>query len=397
MTYGAAVLALGLGGGLAALLSISSRPVEAPLPPIVADRSAEGVARGAAIFHASCEGCHRGADSTRASGAHLVEVPAFLGAFYSANVTSHPTAGIGRATDAQVARTIRYGVNRRDALTVMPAHAMGDADLAALLGFLRSEDPLFAPDPTLQPPSRLSFVGRLIFAVSTGGKAPALPAKGIPVPAKANTVEYGHYLAHAVLDCADCHSPGFDPAKANGPKALTGGFEFVDSASKPVFSPNLTPDGATGIGEWTLAHFSRALKDGVKPDGSAIRGPMPRFRGFDDVEIAALFTYLRSLPKQQGEHPASRPVEAPPRTLDPAQLYAQLGCQGCHAPGARNHENLVRAARTHPPERIAEWIREPQRFLPGTSMPSFGSRIDPEQALVLAQWLKQEHGSAARP
>ena len=395
LKYGAAALALGLAGALGALLFISSRPVQAPLPAIVPDRSPEGLARGAAIFHASCEGCHRAPDSARASGGPMPEVPAFLGTFTAANLTSHPTAGIGGATDAQLARAIRYGVSRADQLTIMPSSAMGDADLAAVLGFLRSEDPLFAAEPTVQPRSALSFAGRLIFALSTGNEAPALPAQGIPVPPRTDSLAYGRYLAHAVLDCAGCHTPGFDAAKVNGKEVLHGGFEFVDAAGQPVLSPNLTPDAATGLGDWTLAHFSRVLRDGLKPDGSALRGPMPRFRGFDDEELAALFAYLRSVPAYRSDFPASRPVEAPPRTLDPERLYTQLGCQGCHAPGARAYERLVQAAKAQPPERIAEWIREPQRFLPGSSMPSFGSRIDAEQALALAQWLKVRHGAQA--
>ncbi|HET9451302.1 MAG TPA: hypothetical protein VFO83_10490, partial [Aggregicoccus sp.] len=81
--YAAGVGLLGILGALGALLFVSGRPVQAPLPPIAADRTPEGVARGAALFHASCEGCHRTPDSARASGGHLPEVPAFLGRFYA--------------------------------------------------------------------------------------------------------------------------------------------------------------------------------------------------------------------------------------------------------------------------------------------------------------------------
>ena len=34
------------------------------------------------------------------------------------------------------------------------------------------------------------------------------------------------------------------------------------------YSPNITPDKKTGIGNWTLQEFDRAMRHGVAPDGS---------------------------------------------------------------------------------------------------------------------------------
>ncbi len=117
-----------------------------PLPPLQADRSPAGVARGAAIFHSTCEVCHRAPGSERVSGAPVTDAPTFLGSFHAANLTAHPTAGIGKYSDAELARLVRYGVNRQGHRSLMPTYAMGDADVSALLGFLRSDDPLFRDD-----------------------------------------------------------------------------------------------------------------------------------------------------------------------------------------------------------------------------------------------------------
>ena len=58
---------------------------------------------------------------------------------------------------------------------------------------------------------------------------------------------------------------------------------------------NLTP---AGLGAWTEADFVRALREGRRPDGSAINEFMP-WRGYGamtDSELRALWLYLRSVP-----------------------------------------------------------------------------------------------------
>ena len=58
----------------ATLLAGCAGTVHAPYPPIRADLSPAALERGAAIFHASCESCHRGGDAETASGAPLREL-----------------------------------------------------------------------------------------------------------------------------------------------------------------------------------------------------------------------------------------------------------------------------------------------------------------------------------
>ncbi|QSQ28318.1 c-type cytochrome [Pyxidicoccus parkwayensis] len=268
--------------------------------------SPAALARGATIFHASCEACHRGGDAETVSGAPLRELPSYMGSFYAANLTSHPTAGVGSATDEELARVIRYAVSRDGRLMVMPSYAMGDADLAAVLGFMRSGDPLFAPDARPAPKSEFSFIGGLGFRIVTGNEPAERPASGIPVPAKAATLEYGRYMAHDVYDCASCHTDGFSPTKTEGDDVYSGGMSFIDPEGNKVRSSNITFH-ETGLANWTQEDFTRAVRDGIAPDGSALRSPMPRFRGMDAVEAQALYDYLRSVPKKDNEVKGARP------------------------------------------------------------------------------------------
>ncbi|MBZ4422216.1 c-type cytochrome [Myxococcus sp. RHSTA-1-4] len=289
-----------------ALLAGCAGTVHAPYPPIRADMSPAALARGATIFHASCEACHRGGDAETVSGAPLRELPSYMGRFHAANLTSHPTAGIGSATDEELARAIRYAVSRDGRLMVMPSYGMGDADLAAVLGFMRSGHPLFTPDARPVPRSEFSFIGGLGFRVITGNEPVERPAAGIPVPPRAATREYGRYMAHDVYDCASCHTDGFSPRKTEGDDVFAGGMAFVDPEGRKVHSSNITFH-ETGLAHWTLEDFTRAVRDGIAPDGSVLRSPMPRFRGMDAVEAQALYDYLRSVPARDNEVEGARP------------------------------------------------------------------------------------------
>jgi hypothetical protein len=66
------------------------------------------------------------------------------------------------------------------------------------------------------------------------------------------------------------------------------------------YPANLTPDGATGLGDWTEADFIRALREGKRPDGSSLSPQMPwmAFGQMNDTELKALWLYLQSVPAQ---------------------------------------------------------------------------------------------------
>jgi hypothetical protein len=58
---------------------------------------------------------------------------------------------------------------------------------------------------------------------------------------------------------------------------------------------NLTP---AGLGSWTENDFVRALREGRRPDGSAINEFMPwrSYASMSDLDLKALWLYLRSVP-----------------------------------------------------------------------------------------------------
>lgn len=95
----------------------------------------------------------------------------------------------------------------------------------------------------------------------------------------------GRSLAEAG-DCAGCHTA--DPAKP-----FAGG-KRIDTPFGAIYTPNLTPDRDTGIGAWTDADFTRALRYGVAPDGSNYYPafPYPYFTRMTKDDTLAIRAYL---------------------------------------------------------------------------------------------------------
>jgi mono/diheme cytochrome c family protein len=101
-------------------------------------------------------------------------------------------------------------------------------------------------------------------------------------------IERGAYLARAG-NCAACHTP-------RGGAAYAGGLGIATPFGT-VFSSNLTPDAATGLGQWSAADFWRAMHHGRSRDGHLLYPAFPytSYTLINRDDSDALFAYLRSL------------------------------------------------------------------------------------------------------
>jgi mono/diheme cytochrome c family protein len=135
-----------------------------------------------------------------------------------------------------------------------------------------------------------------VWALNVRGESP-IPADAAPFVATPQQVERGAYLARAG-NCATCHT-------ARGGAAYAGG-RGLETPFGTVFSSNLTPDDATGLGRWSAAHFWRAMHHGRSMDGRLLYPAFP----YTDYTLVtredsdALFAYLRSLPPVAQARPA---------------------------------------------------------------------------------------------
>lgn len=101
----------------------------------------------------------------------------------------------------------------------------------------------------------------------------------------------GEYIFNAA-GCDGCHTDVKDKgAPLAGGRRLTTPFGVF-------IGPNITPDPDHGIGKWTLADFTRALREGINPHGDPLYPAFPytSFTRMTDADIADLWAYLRTVP-----------------------------------------------------------------------------------------------------
>ncbi len=201
------------------------------------------------------------------------------------NIT--PAGAVQDWSDAELARAIREGI-RPDGSVIGPPmpfafyKGIGDDDLMSVVMFLR----------TL--PGVENDAGKSAYNI------PLAPAYGPPVesvtpPEAAVTAEYGAYVAGPLAHCMECHTP----MGPQGPMIDTdlgrGGFEFHGPWGTSVAS-NLTPH-EDGIAGYSDDELKAMITEGVRPDGSAMRPPMPygHFAMMTDTDLDAVVVYLRQL------------------------------------------------------------------------------------------------------
>jgi mono/diheme cytochrome c family protein len=99
-------------------------------------------------------------------------------------------------------------------------------------------------------------------------------------------ISRGAYLAK-VGDCVSCHTNGRQGASFAGGLPIKSPFGII-------YSTNITPDPETGIGQYALEDFSRALKDGIARNGRRLYPAMPyaSFTAMSDDDVRALYAYF---------------------------------------------------------------------------------------------------------
>ncbi|MBL4908086.1 MAG: cytochrome c [Sneathiella sp.] len=118
-------------------------------------------------------------------------------------------------------------------------------------------------------------------------------------------VDRGEYLVRAG-GCFSCHTD-----KKGGGEAFAGG-RPLKTPFGTFYSPNITADKNTGIGNWSDENFLTAVKKGVRPDGSHYFPvfPFTSYTLMKDEDALAIKAYLFSLPKvakQNQNHDVSAP------------------------------------------------------------------------------------------
>ncbi len=99
-------------------------------------------------------------------------------------------------------------------------------------------------------------------------------------------VSHGEYV-YRLADCAACHTKP-------GGQTLAGGLALVTPLGT-IYSTNITPDHDTGIGSYSLTDFTRAVRLGVRPDGTRLYPAMPytSYAKMSDEDLQDMYSYLQ--------------------------------------------------------------------------------------------------------
>lgn len=252
-----------------------NRRIARPIPEFHASMDSASVARGRHVAEMRCLGCHSAdhRDSTLLSGGYLetFENPLHLdhGTLPYPNLT--PGGPLRDWSDGEIARAIREGLDREGRqLIIMPSgqfRNLSDDDLAALLGFLRSQPAV----PSQPGVLHLDWFNRLAIGLGVIGISSQPPVTA-PVPAVSpdDTLEYGAYLARS-LRCGECHGDG-----------LHG---------------NVGPDLHVYAHAYSESLFVRSVQRGRRATDATEVDPFMPWRSFSHLtpaELGVLYRWLRS-------------------------------------------------------------------------------------------------------
>ena len=375
-------LTIGVAAGGAAYVA-GDWPVKRALAPVAIDAAPTParLLRGKALVSMRCAGCHYDQKTRALSGIRMLDAPPAFGVLYSHNITQHKK-GLGRYSDGELAYLLRTGIARDGRFTgpFMQSPHLSDEDLASIVAFLRSDDPWVAArdvdDRAVEP----SFLFKMLMHVAW--KPTPYPSAAIVAPPLEDRVAYGRYVAHALGDCYACHSADFksldllEPQRSGG--YFGGGNVMNDATSADVRTTNLTPDPETGIGKWTEDEFVTAVRTGIRKDGRALRYPMVAFRDLSPAEVSALYAYLRTVPPIVNVAARAGTALPPARASasEGEHLYVKYACASCHGTNGVGLCDLRAASKTYDTdEKLAAFIHDAGRFVPGTKMPTWDGVI----------------------
>ena len=314
----------------------------------------ELVAKGKYLTTAAdCEACHTVPGGKPFTGGLPFKLP--FGTLYSPNITPDNETGLGGWSDAEFVRAMRSGVGRHgeDLYPAFPYTSyalLSTDDTLAIKAYLDTLTPI----SSRAPPNELLFPFNQR-NLMRGWKLLFVPRNQFAAdPGKSDQLNRGEYLVEALAHCGECHTPRGLMFQRKQASSLAGA--VVDG----WVAWNVTPDLATGIGEWSDEQLSAYLSNGFAEGRGPAGGPMRQvidlsLSRLPKSDIDAIVAYLRAVPQKRSEYSdAGRPNEPVLATASnpwsPSNHSGGLGekifqgaCASCHGWDGKG-QNSRRAA-----------------------------------------------------
>jgi len=391
-------------------VDLAAYHAEDPTGVPAALKSASLIERGAYLARAAdCEVCHTAEGGVPFAGGRAFVLP--FGTLYSTNITPDPDTGIGGESDATFLDAIHKGLGRAGArlYPAMPYASytyMSDADALAIKAYLYSLAPVKAP----------AHLNTLVFPFSERGLMTLWSAFFNPDKRYEPNVERdaqwnrGAYLAEAMGHCGECHTP------RNLFFALNNRQKFAGAVQAGWRAYNITPDRASGVGDWSEADLTHYLSLGHADGRGTAAGPMGEavdasLKYLQPDDVAALVVYLRSVASvATSDLPQPRANPAPATPADALTAGADIhgrnvyagACAGCHGwSGESPVQPLAsltgtRAVNDPTAINVAQVIMQGgPRHVTGdpSNMPAFGSTYSDQEVASVANYVTARFGA----
>jgi mono/diheme cytochrome c family protein len=404
---GGILVALLLGGGVAAFAA-SWRPAIAAIePPKPQDFDAALVRRGrelAAI--GNCNNCHTARGGRSFAGG--LPVPTPFGTIYSSNITPDPQTGIGHWSEAAFQRAMGLGVDRegRHLYPTFPydhfTHVNEDDD-RALYAYLMTREPVRASARENQ--LSFPFNQRVVVA---GWKLLFLRHGTYqPNPTKSAEWNRGAYLVEGLAHCGACHTP----RNALGAEQATAIFAGGDVDNWKAYAINTQSPSPV---PWDKDALYAYLRDGFHPDHGTARGPMAEvvsnLSSVPADDVRAIATYMADVfgapspgRKRQGEAALAQAKSGAATATDsPGGAIYVAACAGCHesgrpAPYGGINLGLSTTISGPDPRNLANIVLSGVRPVEGERspiMPGFATSMSDAQVASLLNYLRSRFSSA---
>lgn len=198
-------------------------------------------------------------------------------------------------TDGELFRAITTG-QRKNGDPIFPVmpwpyySKLDREDIYDVIAYIRSLKPIKTDHPKSKFDFPMNFIVRTMPQKATLGKRPD----------PKDTLAYGAYMVQSAA-CQECHSQDVKGKFIEGLQ-FAGGKEFIINGHK-LYSANISPDTATGIGKWSKEQFLdrfKAFRDqgkttNVGKDEFQTIMPWYNYSGMTDDDLASIYAYLRTV------------------------------------------------------------------------------------------------------
>jgi mono/diheme cytochrome c family protein len=216
------------------------------------------------------------------------------------------------------------------------------------------------------------------------GEGPAAAADTRP-----EIVQRGEYLAR-MGDCAACHT-------ADKSRPFAGGLAISTPFGK-IYTPNITPDPDTGIGQWSDADFMRAMHEGVGKGGERLYPAFPyvEFTRVTEQDIQAIRAYLNTVTPIHYKPPANE-LKFPFNqrwlmifwnlfNFDEGRFVPDPKKSAEYNRGAYLVEGLAHCEECHTPRNFMQGLKTSERFSGATQAGWQAYNITPDRAAGIGGW-----------